>query len=192
MACCTMEALWYWQRVREQHNGAWKAHGDISRVDWKSRGRDSAPISEAGGKFRKREYEILWSWAYRNILSTDGGMWKPVGTCGRRSSANIVNKERSARTDGILQYLHPIRAVALKRLNCRAQNRTHGSLRGRGLPPPIRLFILRYCPVRVRCFEGGLHVQRILWYSNGFSSCKGSGTWTKYRVSTCPYASDRL
>lgn len=59
-------------------------------------------------------------------------------------------------------YLHPIRAVALKRLNCRAQNRTHGSLRGRGLPPPIRLFILRYCPVRVRCFEGGLHVQRIL------------------------------
>lgn len=87
-----------WQRVREQHNGAWKAHSDILRVDWKSRGRDSAPISEASGKFRKREYGILWSWAYRNILSTDGGMWKPVGKCGRRSSANIVNKERSART----------------------------------------------------------------------------------------------
>lgn len=81
---------------------------------------------------------------------------------GRRFSANIVNKERSARTGRILQYPHPIRAVALKRLNCRAQNRTRGSLRGRGLPPPIRLFILRYCPVRVRCFEGGLHVQRIL------------------------------
>lgn len=29
-------------------------------------------------------------------------------------------------------------------------------------------------------------------YPNGFSSCKGSGTWTKYRVSTCPYTSDRL
>lgn len=111
---------------------------------------------------------------------------------GRRFSANIVNKERSARTGRILQYPHPIRAVALKRLNCRVQNRTHGSLRGRGLPPPIRLFILRYCPVRVRCFEGGLRVQRILRYPNGFSSCKGSGTWAKYRVSTCPYASDRL
>ena len=65
---------------------------------------------------------------------------------GRRFSANIVNKERSARTDGILQYLHPIRAVALKRLNCRAQNRTHGSLRGRGLPPVYSIVHIKILP----------------------------------------------
>lgn len=192
MVCCTMAAFAFHDRERISPICCGTGEEFESNVRASGKHGDSEPTSGNNGKFRKWEYGILWSWTYRNILSTDGGMWKPVGTCGRRSSANIVNKERSARTDGILQYLHPIRAVALKRLNCRAQNRTHGSLRGRGLPPPIRLFILRYCPVRVRCFEGGLHVQRILWYSNGFSSCKGSGTWTKYRVSTCPYASDRL
>ena len=192
MVCCTMAAFAFHDRERISPICCGTGEEFESSVRASGKHGDSEPTSGNNGKFRKWEYGILWSWAYRNILSTDGGMWKPVGTCGRRSSANIVNKERSARTGRTLQYPHPIRAVVLKRLNCRAQNRTHGSLRGRGLPPPIRLFILRYCPVRVRCFEGGLHVQRILWYSNGFSSCKGSGTWTKYRVSTCPYASDRL
>ena len=77
---------------------------------------------------------------------------------GRRFSANIVNKERSARTGRILQYPHPIRAVALKRLNCRVQNCARGSLRGRACTLPIWLFILRYCPVRARYFGGGYYV----------------------------------
>lgn len=25
--------MWYWQRVREQRNGVWKAHRDILRAD---------------------------------------------------------------------------------------------------------------------------------------------------------------
>lgn len=112
---------------------------------------------------------------------------------GRRFSANIVNKERSARTGRILQYPHPIRAVALKRLNCRVQNCARGSLRGRGLHPAYLIVHIKILPSEGTIFwGGGLRVQRILRYPNGFSSCKGSGTWAKYRVSTCPYASDRL
>ena len=65
---------------------------------------------------------------------------------GRRFSANIVNKERSARTGRILQYPHPIRAVALKRLNCRVQNCARGSLRGRGLHPAYLIVHIKILP----------------------------------------------
>ena len=50
---------------------------------------------------------------------------------GRRFSANIVNKERSARTGRILQYPRPVRVCALMRLNRRVPNGTHGGVRGR-------------------------------------------------------------
>ena len=65
---------------------------------------------------------------------------------GWRSSANIVNKERSARTGGTLQYPHPIRAIVLKRSNCRVQNRARGSLRGRGLHPAYSIVHIKILP----------------------------------------------
>ena len=59
---------------------------------------------------------------------------------------NIVNKERSARTGGTLQYPHPIRAIVLKRSNCRVQNRARGSLRGRGLHPAYSIVHIKILP----------------------------------------------
>lgn len=46
----------------------------------------------------------------------------------------------------VLQYPHPIRAVALKRLNCRVQNCARGSLRGRGLHPAYLIVHIKILP----------------------------------------------
>lgn len=43
-------------------------------------------------------------------------------------------------------YPHPIRAIVLKRSNCRVQNRARGSLRGRGLHPAYSIVHIKILP----------------------------------------------
>ena len=65
---------------------------------------------------------------------------------GEERSCTKGNLERKTRTGRILQYPHPIRAVALKRLNCRVQNCARGSLRGRGLHPAYLIVHIKILP----------------------------------------------
>ena len=144
MVCCTMAAFAFHDRERISPICCGTGEEFESNVRASGKHGDSEPTSGNNGKFRKNteSYEA----GHTEIFFLQMVVCESLLGRGRRFSANIVNKERSARTGRILQYPHPIRAVALKRLNCRVQNCARGSLRGRGLHPAYLIVHIKILP----------------------------------------------
>ena len=77
---------------------------------------------------------------HTEIQSPQMGICQGLLECSRESGVTTLNNKRTTRTSRILQPPGSIRVVALKRLNRRVRNRTHGGVRGRGYSaPPTRL-----------------------------------------------------